>query len=227
MEQEKDQFDIEKEVLKTRKKRRSESTLKAPLPFRIIAWISLVIVCFGMGYGGTSLALKVLTKKDMVVQEDVVSNSMETADLISKENAQGVAAGIPAKKILFNLYVPSDGGVSSRQVPILSGLMEDDVKKVISSLVTQGASAGYLEKDIEVLHVFRNGEILYLDLNEPFLRSLQKIGKERAAIVMTSIVRTMVDNFSPVTKVRIMIEGRVPVGAGPVDLSVPWQLSSS
>lgn len=226
MEQEKDQFEIEKEVLKKRKKRRAESVSKAPLPFRIIAWISLVIVCFGLGYGGTSLVLKILSNKEIVVQEDVVSTPEEAEDLMSKGGIDTGSNVMPAKKLLFNIYVPSDGGVSSRQVPILSGLMEDDVEKVISSLVAEGASSGYFMNDIKVLHVFRNGEVLYLDFNAPFLGALQKIGKERTAVVMTSLVRTMVENFSPVTKVRIMIEGRVPLGVGPVDLSVPWQLSS-
>jgi hypothetical protein len=227
MEQEKDQFNIEREeVQKKRKNRRTEPSSKAPLPFRIIAWISLVVVCFGLGYGGTSMVLGILGKKEIVVQKDVVSNTEQAADLVS-EGQKTNSDVIPARKVLFNLYVPSEQGLSSRQVPIVSGLMEEDVKRVIASLVAESAPTGYLNNDIRVLHVFRNGEIMYLDFNRAFLVSLRNMGKQKAAIVMTSIVRTMVENFSPVTKVRIMVEGKVPHGSDPVDLSVPWQLSAS
>lgn len=227
MEQEKDQFNIEREeVQKKRKTRRTEPSSKAPLPFRIIAWISLVVVCFGLGYGGTSMVLGILGKKEIVVQKDVVSDTEQAAELVS-EGQEDNSDVVPARKVLFSLYIPSEEGLSSRQVPIISGLMEEDVKRVIASLVAESAPAGYLSNDITVLHVFRNGEIMYLDFNRAFLVSLRNMGKQKAAIVMTSIVRTMVENFSPVTKVRIMVEGKVPHGSDPVDLSVPWQLSAS
>ena len=44
---------------------------------------------------------------------------------------------------------------------------------------------------------------------------------------MTSLVRTIVQNFSPVTRVRILINGKDPELKTPVDLTMPWQLKTS
>jgi hypothetical protein len=225
MEQEqKDQFDIEKDVVNKRK-RSSAHKSKAPLPFRIIAWISLVVVCFGLGYGGTSLVLGILGEKKVVVQKDIASTP-EGAETILKGEIPGEnGVGIKAKKVIFNIYVPSAQGISSRQLPVISGLMEDDVRSVFSGWVSDGAC--FFGKDVRLLHVFRTGEIMYLDMNGVFLDAVRGMGKERAALAMTSIVRTVVENFSPVTKIRIMVDGQVPMGSDPIDLSVPWQLASS
>lgn len=227
MEQEKkDQFDIEKDVVRKRRRRYTDKG-KAPLPFRVVAWVSLIVVCFGLGYGGTSLVLKILGEKHVVVQEDVVSTPQEAENVLQGETQGESGSEMKTKEILFSVYLPSDEGISPMKVPVLSGLMEDDVKSVFSDLVS-GRSPSYLsDKGIRLLHVFRNGEIMYLDLNGAFLDTVKALGRDKAAVAMTSIVRTMVENFSPVTKVRIIINGQVPAGTEPVDLSVPWQLAVS
>ena len=226
MKEEKDQFDLQDEApRKKRTKRSSDRSRKAALPYRIIAWVSLAVICFGMGYFGTSLALKMLNKNEVNLQEEVVSSRESAEELLKEENASSQLLKTSGRKTFYKLYYPDSNGVMVKEIEFYPGLMEEDILKVVSLLSGESKTQGFLEEDFSVVHVFRTGEMLYLDLGSSFERSVMKMSKDKAASLMTSIVRTMVENFSPVKKVRILIEGRMPVSSLPVDLSLPWQLS--
>ena len=226
MQEEKDQFDLQDEApRKKRAKRSSDRNRKAPLPYRMIAWVSLAVICFGMGYFGTSLALKMLNKNEVNLQEDVVSSRESAEKLLKQEDLSSESLKTSGRKALHKLYYPDNNGVAIKEIEFYPGLMEEDILKVMSFLSDESKIQGFLEEDFSVLHVFRTGEMLYLDLSSSFERSVMKMREDKAASLMTSIVRTMVENFPPVKKVRILVEGRMPVGSLPVDLSLPCQLS--
>ena len=109
----------------------------------------------------------------------------------------------------------------------VSGFLEDDVKAVISGLFDTMKAENAISGQVRVLHVFRNGDLLYLDLNDLFSGALKKLSAPKATLVMTSVVRTIVHNFSPVTRVRFLINGKDPGMKTPVDLTMSWQLKTS
>ncbi|TDY54999.1 sporulation and spore germination protein [Aminivibrio pyruvatiphilus] len=203
------------------RRRRAEEpeTKKAPLLIRIIAWLAVVAFCFVAGYVGTSLALRMLDKKDILMRKDVASDRQE---------AQGVLEGgsteirVNARKVAFSVYFPREGAIVSEKTDILSGIMEDDIRQVFGKIIS--LVPGRFSPDMKVLNVFRSGDTLFLNLNASFISSLAKLGAKESTLFITAVVRTITENFPPLTKVRFLINGKVASEGAPVDLTVPWQL---
>ncbi|MBL3539023.1 GerMN domain-containing protein [Aminivibrio sp.] len=219
-EEEEEPLPFREERRPVRRRRAEESeTKKAPLLMRIIAWLGVVVFCFVAGYVGTSLALRMLDKKDILMRKDVVSDRQE---------AQGVIEGgsteirVNARKVAFSVYFPKEGTIVSEKTDILSGIMEDDIRQVFGKILS--LVPGGFSQDMKVLNVFRSGDTLFLNLNGPFITSLSKLGAKESTLFITAVVRTITENFPPITKVRFLVNGKVPAEGAPVDLTVPWQL---
>ncbi len=227
MKEDKDQFEIEEEESFTKKKSSKGKRNKAPLAYRIVAWISLVVICFGLGYYGTSFVLDIISDGDASVTENVVSDQQELEKVLNNEKTQDDSE-LSVTRDTFNIYIPSGKAMSKMSFKVNPAMiMEDRIGKVLSTISMEAENNGFLSSGFSVLHIFRTGEILYIDLNSSFISSLTDIGKRNASILMTSIVRSMVENFNPVNKVRILIQGEQPPSNLPIDLSVPWQLAPS
>lgn len=201
-----------------------EETSRAPLAYRVVAWVSVIVLLFAAGYWGTSLVLKLLNSNHIMEQENV-ARTPEDAERI--EGDQSSASGIAGRRSGFEIFVPKGETLVTQPVSHVPGLLEDDVKKVVTGLLEAMRAENTISEHVRVLHVFRNGDLLYLDLNDPFTGALQKLSGPRANLVMTSLVRTIVHNFSPVTRVRLLINGKDPDMKTPVDLTMPWQLKTS
>jgi hypothetical protein len=197
---------------------------KAPLVLRIVAWISVLVLLFAGGYWGTSLTLKYLDKKQIIGQHNVVSDPDE-ARRVAEDTSD--PTGLAVRRSGFEVFVPRGDVLEGETVSLVPGILEDDVKTVISGLLETMRAENTISEQVRVLHVFRNGDLLYLDLNDPFVRAVQNLPDEKGALIMTSLVRTIVQNFSPVTRVRILINGKDPELKTPVDLTMPWQLKTS
>ena len=227
MKEDKDQFELEEEETFTKKKSSGGKRNKAPLAYRIVAWISLVVICFGLGYYGTSFVLDIISDGDGSVTENVVSDQQELEKVLNSEKAQDDSE-LSVTRDTFNIYIPSGQAMSKVSFTVNPAMiMEDRIGKVLSTISMEAENNGFLSSGFSVLHIFRTGEILYIDLNSSFISSLNDIGKRNASILMTSIVRSMVENFNPVNRVRILIQGEQPPSNLPIDLSVPWQLAPS
>ena len=192
---------------------------KAPLLIRLFAWAGVIVFCFVAGYVGTSLALRMLNKKDILLRSDVVANREEAKDAVEAGSGE---IKVNARKVAFTVHFPGEGGLSSEKQEILSGIMEDDIRQVFGRIVS--LSGGKFSQDMKLLNVFRSGDTLFLNLNSPFSASLSKIGEKESALFITAVVRTVTENFPPLTKVRFLVNGSIPAEGAPVDLTVPWQL---
>ncbi len=197
---------------------------RAPLVLRIIAWVSVLVLLFAGGYWGTSLTLQYLDKRQIISQQNVVSDPDE-ARRVAEESSE--IPGIGTRKSGFEVFIPRGDVLESQTVAHVPGLLEDDVKSVITGLFDTMRAENTISEQVRVLHVFRNGDLLYLDLNDPFVRAIQNLPEAKANLVMTSLVRSIVQNFSPVVRVRFLINGKDPELKTPVDLTMPWQLKTS
>lgn len=103
--------------------------------------------------------------------------------------------------------------------------MESDMREVLQSLFSLLQTEGVLDPLSAVLHVFRAGDLLYLDVNDACVRSIASLPPEKANLVMTGVVRTIIENFRPVTRVRFLVNGRESTETKPVNLAVAWQLA--
>ena len=71
-------------------------------------------------------------------------------------------------------------------------------------------------------HVYRDGVNAYIDLPASFTEGLAKLPEQRALLMLTGIVRTVVENFPPVKQVYFLINGRWVTNVGKIRLSEPW-----
>ncbi len=191
---------------------------------RVVAWVSVLVLLFAVGYWGTSLTLKYLNRKEIITQRNVVSDPAEAKKVLEDTSEP---SGLSVKRSGFEVFVPRGSLLEPETVSLVPGILEEDVKTVILGLMETMRSENTITEQVRVLHVFRNGDLLYLDLNDPFVKVVQKLAAEKATLIMTSLVRTIVANFSPVTRVRILINGKDPELKAPVDLTTPWQLKTS
>ncbi|MCX7828731.1 MAG: GerMN domain-containing protein [Thermanaerothrix sp.] len=190
---------------------------KAPLPFRLIAWASLVAIFFGVGYGVTSIAFKYLDSGGRNVRGTVTSPE--------EVSVEGVSEDLASESDSYRVYLPSGTSLEVKDFKA-SGVVtdEDAMKGVVEFFMAELASSGWTKGSVQVLHLFRSGDWLYLDLSGTFLEGLKGLGKERAQLVMTGLVKTMSENFSPVRKVKVYVDGQEVSDKSVLDLSKPWAL---
>lgn len=197
---------------------------KAPLPFRIAAWLSAVAIFFAVGYGATSLVLKYLDQKGVTAEQSVVSDSRGAEEILSQND--GVTEGSGGiRKERVRLYVLDGGDLRGTTLEFVPGLLEEDAQRALTGLFRKLKEQGVLKDEVQVLHFFRTGDLAFLDVNDSFQRSLDQLSKTQAVLMLTGVVRTITENFTPITKVRFLINGREVTERGAVDLSVAWQLA--
>ena len=201
-----------------------DETGRVPTALRVVVWISVLVLLFAAGYWGTSLTLKYLDKKQIIAQRNVVRDPAEAKRVLEDTSEP---SGLSVKRSGFEVFVPRGDILESETVSLVPGILEEDVKTVILGLMETMRAENIISEQVRVLHVFRNGDLLYLDLNDPFVKVIQNLPAEKATLIMTSLVRTIVANFSPVTRVRILINRKDPELKAPVDLTTPWQLKIS
>ena len=201
-----------------------DETGRVPTALRVVVWISVLVLLFAAGYWGTSLTLKYLDKKQIIAQRNVVRDPAEAKRVLEDTSEP---SGLSVKRSGFEVFVPRGDILESETVSLVPGILEEDVKTVILGLMETMRAENTISEQVRVLHVFRNGDLLYLDLNDPFVKVIQNLPAEKATLIMTSLVRTIVANFSPVTRVRILINSKDPELKAHVDLTTPWQLKIS
>ncbi|PIE54793.1 MAG: hypothetical protein CSA35_04025 [Dethiosulfovibrio peptidovorans] len=195
---------------------------------RLMAWGALAAVFFALGYVCSGWLLNYMDERGLGSQPDVVSSPEQVENLMNS-SGEGVQTLVDmGRRVIFPLYVPGAKGKLTRvEVKVLSGLMEEDLTKVVNVLLEHLEKEGVFASDVGLKHVFRDGEMLYLDFNESFKIALSKMSAKKGALVMTGLVRTVVENFVPVTRVQFLVDGSVEKTAGKISLSVPWELRKS
>ena len=197
-----------------RQARRSPEQTKAPWLLRLVSWSAVLLLLFTLGYFGTGLALKWIDKKGGPAETTIVSGQ----EPIPGEKAPSVQPG-------YKVYSLKGNQVVESRVSTNGGLMEADLREVMQALFGLLKLEGILDPQSTVLHVFRTGDLLYLDVNDACIRSIAALPVQKANLVLTGIVRTAVENFRPVTRVRFLVNGRESQEKKPVDLTVAWQLA--
>lgn len=193
---------------------------------RLIAWGAVASIFFCLGYLSSGWLLNYLDGRGMGGQPDVVASKEQAEQLLDSSSGDGIQTLVDmGRHVAFPIYVPDGkGGLAKREVKIVSGLMEDDLSKVVNALLDGLVEKKVLASDVGLLHVFRDGETLFMDFNDPFEITLSKMSASEGNLLMTGIVRSVVENFMPVTRVQFMVEGKIEESAGEVPLSMPWEL---
>lgn len=199
-----------------------EPARKAPLPLRMLAWLSLILIFFAVGYGATSLVFKWMDSGGGErTPRNLVASEQETERLLTQAKSDD-AASPGASIVTCTLSIPEGESFVTRQIQCAPGLREDTMKQALSAYMDAVKESSMLDPTAQSLNIFQSGDWLYLNMNAPFLDSLKKLGPEKSKYVITGMVRTMSDNFAPVSKIKFYVNGKEVRDKKPVDLTAPW-----
>lgn len=199
-----------------------EPVQKAPLVFRVLAWLSMIAIFFAVGYGATSLAFKWMDSGNRPKHPGNLANTRQDAEeLLAKARSEDNLA----EREMFvscTISIPDGTNFVARQVQCNGGLREDTMKQALAAYMDAVKESSMLDPATQNISVFQSGDWLYLNMNKKFHDSLNKLGTDKSKILLTGIVKTMADNFAPVSKVKFYVDGKEVRDKKPVDLSVPW-----
>lgn len=195
-----------------------------PIYVKVLSWTFLLILAMVTGYWLADVFLARRFGGEISQGSRVAppgAPSTASPDLPSPVG--GAPSASVRREVGLFVYDGSGRALRFRDV-LVSDLVENEIVACLDRLTAALASQGVapsLPKPL-VLHVFRAGEHLYLNLSEPFAASLREMGADRAKLVVASMVRTVLENFPPVAAVHFLIGGKRPPSDLPVDLSRPW-----
>jgi hypothetical protein len=188
---------------------------KPPLLLRLLAWCGVILFCFVIGYVGTDYVVMNVLNLDNPWSKlgGPASGDMPTGDM------GGGGMKLDMQKASFSVFYPKDGSLQTVTVEVIARTMEDNVQEAAQRVLKLSG----VSDAVNVLHVFRDVDTVYLDFSTPFLTALNEAGESLSSLLITGMVRTMNDNFS-LTKVRFLVDSKVVTSGAPVDLTMVWQL---
>jgi hypothetical protein len=214
---------------------------RAPLVFRLLAWTSLVVIFFAVGYGATSLAFRWLDRiayneGARRTPENLVSSPEEAArlldggsgsagQLVAAEGSADVAARDDGY-ITVTISIPDGGSFKTRKIHCTNALTEDTIKQTLEAYMDVMKESQMLAAGAQDLNIFQSGDWLYLNMNGAFLESIKQLGADKSRIMLTGMVKTMTDNFAPINKIKFYVEGKEVRDKKPIDLASPWGISA-
>ncbi|MDR1875301.1 MAG: GerMN domain-containing protein [Synergistaceae bacterium] len=191
---------------------------KAPLLLRILAWGGVILLCFVAGFIGTSRMLKMLESQSLLKTDDRGRNRQELSAALGSERS---GAQLDMQKVTLSLFYPKNDALAEQRAEIISRTSEENIQDAIHKLLEL---SGFFSDETRLRHVFRNVDTVYLDFSGPFISALGAVGAKPSTLFITGVVRTLRDNFPPITKVRFLVDSRITSTGAPVDLTATWQL---
>ena len=198
--------------------RREKSKPKPPLLLRVLTWFGVILLCFVGGYLGTSYMLKLLDKPIFQKPESGVQ-AEKRGEVFLNGGASDLK--LDMQKVVLSLFYPKDNALVEEKAEVIAHTREDNIREAVLRLLSR---SGFFNEETYVKHVFRNVDMVYLDFSSAFLSALNAAGAEASTLFITGVVRTMRDNFSPITKVRFLVNSQIVSTGAPVDLTAVWQL---
>lgn len=197
-----------------------------PLLLRVLMILGVILLCFVMGYLGTSWVVDFLNRKLLLKPDNRIENQEDLSHFEEAERERyarnAIASGADVQQISLNLYYLKDNDIVEVRRNFLARTHEDNMSDAVNEILVMSGVPN-VDK-IKLLHVFRNDETAFLDMPGQFSSALNAMGKHKSLLLITSIVRTMQENFSPVSQVRFLIDSKPPQSGGEVDLSSVWKL---
>ncbi|KUK58405.1 MAG: Lipoprotein LpqB, GerMN domain protein, partial [Synergistales bacterium 53_16] len=110
-----------------------EEERKAPVAVRVLVWAAVVMIFFAIGYWGSGLVINWLDRRGVIRDEQLVQGTDEVRQLTVQEEGKTDTAAGPRSR--FRIYVPTNGSFREETVSFVAGLLEDDLKNVLSGLL--------------------------------------------------------------------------------------------
>lgn len=200
---------------------------KAPLILRLIAWAAVIVIFFGCGYGATSLLFSWMDGRLGSGGErspgNLTATPAETEAAIARARSADTARDLSIAT--YTLHIPNGKDFDRRDFKCQASIKDDAIRQTVSAYLDAVKELSMLDPQTAALTLFQSGDTLYLNMNSVFMSSLVSMGAERTRFMITGLIRTMSDNFKPLSKVKFYIDGKEPKDKKPVDLTQPWGIS--
>ena len=203
-----------------------EDDRPTPLLLRILSWLGIILLCFVLGYLGTSWVVDMLNRKLLLKPENRIETQEDLTGFQEAERGrtarEALKSGGNVQQVSLNLFHVKDDALTETRKNFVQRTTEDNIRDAVEEILTLSGlpDAG----KIKLLHVFRISDTAFLDMPGQFASSLESAGQRKSLLLLTGIVRTLQENFSPVSQVRFLIDSKPPKSGGVVDLSAPWKM---
>lgn len=197
-----------------------------PLLLRILSILGVMLLCFVLGYLGTSWVVDFLNTKLFLKPENRIETQEDLSNFEESERTQAarnaIINGANVQQISLNIYHIQDDTLAETRKNFLALTREDNIRDAVNEIILM-SNVPHADR-IKLLHVFRVNDTAFLDMPGQFASALNAMGKQKSLLLITGIVRTMEENFSPLSQVRFLIDSKTPQSGGTVDLSSVWKL---
>ena len=186
----------------------------------------MLLLCFVLGYLGATWLIRVLNDKLLLKPENRIESQEDLESFEKSESRSAkILSGQDSQQVSLNLYHVMNDTIAStrRNFPIRT--QEDNISDAVNSIIALSELPD--ANKIKLLHVFRDNDTAFLDISGQFVSSLESAGQRKSLLLLTGIVRTMQENFSPISQIRFLIDSKMPKSGGTVDLSVAWKMPKS
>lgn len=134
---------------------------------------------------------------------------------------------VPGSTLKLTLYLPAADGAElrpvEREVPYLRGFLAQVMASAAELSVGTPEVLPLLPPGTRVLDAaYTSSGTVYIDFS-PELEAGRGLGAAEETMLIQGIVTTIMENFSAVRRVVILVDGKTP-GAGHLDLSRPFRL---
>ena len=202
---------------------------QTPLLLKILSWLGIILLCFVIGYLGTSWFVEFLNRKLLLKPENRIENQADLESFNESEQERILDesiknSGSNVQQISLNLYHVKNDTIAETRRNFVSKTQEDNMREAVAAVI-QLSEMPQSEK-IKLLHVFRLQDTAFLDMSGQFASSIEGAGQRKSLLLLTGIVRTVQENFSPISQIRFLIDSKPPKQGGTVDLSAPWKMPS-
>lgn len=197
-----------------------------PLLLRILSILGVILLCFVLGYLGTSWVVELLNRKLFLKPDNRIENQEDLSKFQEAEAERSarklLTEGGNVQQVSLNLYHVKDNNLAETRRNFIARTREDNMRDAVNEVI---ALSGVPNSDkMKLLHVFRNDETVFLDMPEQFPSVLKSMGKQKSLLLITGMLRTMQSNFSPISQIRFLIGSKAAKPGGEVDLSSIWKL---
>ncbi|MBQ7154947.1 MAG: GerMN domain-containing protein [Synergistaceae bacterium] len=210
-------------VQRTRTRTDSDEKRSAPLLLRILSWLGIILLCFVLGYLGTSWFMDFLNRKLLLKPENRIETQEDFTEFQEAENERNIQEtsrnGADVQQISLNLYHVKGDTLAETRKNFVSRTKEDNIRDAVEEILSLSGAP-----KMKLLHVFRNDETAFLDMPGQFASAISSMGKRKSLLLLTGLVRTLQENFSPITQIRFLIDSQPPKSGGEVNLAAPWKM---
>ena len=204
----------------------AEGKESAPFLLKLLSWLGIILLCFVIGYIGTSWFMDFLNKKLLLKPENRIEDQEDLGDFqeaeSDREAARLLSTGGDIQQVSLNLYHVRNDTIAETRKNFVSRTREDNIRDAVEEILNLSEVPNV--NRIKLLHVFRSDDTAFLDMTEQFASAVEAMGQRKSLLLLTGLVRTLQENFSPVTQIRFLIDSKAPKSGGDVNLAAPWKM---